>query len=162
MNFGMTAEVVNGGDDMTKESESELISEDMICKMENEYFKTISDIEKYTKDSEKLNNLRTENYYFKTNWQELAAELPTLNQQYYQTPADCTSSKTMVITNRGCRGTEGANATKILFTSSKSEAMQSLERAMPNRFEELRQAKKPKKLNAERPPQERGKVDRKS
>ena len=67
MNFGMTAEVVNGGDDMTKESESELISEDMICKMENEYFKTISDIEKYTKDSEKLNNLRTENYYFKTN-----------------------------------------------------------------------------------------------
>ena len=41
----------------------------------------------------------------------------------------------MVITNRGCRRTEGANATKILFTSSKPEAMQSLERATPNRFE---------------------------
>ena len=68
----------------------------------------------------------------------------------------------MVITNRGCRGTEGADATKILFTPTKPEAMQSLERVMPNRFEELRQAKGPKKLNAERPPPKRGKVDRRS
>ena len=125
MNSGVIAEVVNGGDDMTKKSDSELSLEDMICKMENEYSKTISDIDKYAEDSEQLNNLRIENYYFKTNWQELAADLPTLKQQHYKTPTDCTSSKTMVITNRGCRRTEDADATKILFTSSKSEAMQS-------------------------------------
>ena len=138
--------------DTTKKSESQSSLEDMICKMRNEYSKIFSNIDKNAEDSEQLNNLRIERYYFKTNWQELAAELPTFKQQHYQTPTDCTSSKTLVITNRGYRGKEGTDATKILFTSSKSEAMQSLEHAIPNRFKELHQAKEPKKLNAESPP----------
>ena len=49
MNSRMIAEVVNKGNDMTKKSESELSLDDMSCKMENEYSKTISDTEKTQK-----------------------------------------------------------------------------------------------------------------
>ena len=93
------------------ERDMAIIFRDMICKMEKEYSETISDIEKYAEDPEQLNNLRMENYYFKTNWRELGAELPTLRQKHYQTRTYSTSSNAMVISslqrvqrNRGCGG----------------------------------------------------------
>ena len=86
--------------------------ERLFSEVEAELEAAVSEIKKYSENKQELESLDEENQFFVANWHRLGRDTtPTVKQQQQTDSSAKTSGSTTVIANRGCCGTEGAEAT---------------------------------------------------